>query len=180
MENKESPSEDQMKILNQVMSSLLGNVASAFLPKEEKEDSETSESEIIDDTVFVVRENGESLGFFYHLKDAAEYVAGRFDSFMARNSIHYLRTERESGSIRVYRKTPYLWFLYSEQCVLDLEVEEVSEISPGTDASSETEEPGDEALESEEVSEYSDVEEPEEESGDKESGDKESGEEKKE
>ncbi len=156
MENKESPDDDQMKILNQVMNSLLGNVASAFLPKAEKEKSETSESEF-DDTVFVVRENGESLGFFYHLKDAAEYVAHRFESFMARNSLHYLRTEREAGSIRVYRKTPYLWFLYSEQCVLDLAVEEVSEISP-SDADSETEEPGDEP-ESEEVSEYSDVEE---------------------
>lgn len=152
MENKESPNDDQMKILNQVMNSLLGNVASAFLPKE----PEKSESEF-DDTVFVVRENGESLGFFYHLKDAAEYVAHRFESFMARNSLHYLRTEREAGAIRVYRKTPYLWFLYSEQCVLDLAVEEVSEISP-SDADSETEEPGDEP-ESEEVSDYSDVEE---------------------
>jgi hypothetical protein len=141
--------EEQLKILNQVMNEVLGNmnkvmpkVADAqqgmteflqsMMPQASQTESE-SESEIDFDlqTVFVVYENDESIGFFYLWPDAVQFVRKRYHEFMWANSHRFLSTVRandESYAYDVFEKTPYLWFLYSQSCVYSLRIERVDEI----------------------------------------------------
>ena len=97
------------------------------LQSDEETEDEVEEDYNLD-TIYVIRENGESIGFFYLEKEAYEFVEQRFQQFMADHSDEYLRTARDRGMYIVHRKTPYLWFLYSEQCILNLYIEEVREI----------------------------------------------------
>jgi flagellar biosynthesis GTPase FlhF len=100
---------------------------------EEEEDSEYEEEDKEDvfwdtyeDTCqFVVSLNHEPIGYFDNFRRAQSHIQMLYNQFINTHSNLFLRTERSMGKIKVYQKTPYMWFVYSEAVCLDLKIDTV-------------------------------------------------------
>jgi hypothetical protein len=84
-----------------------------------------SESESDIDHVFVVCVDDDIVGYSHTLRKAM----GTLEELLEDLPLNYMhRIERTQTSLRVYRKTPYVWFLFSEQLVLHAEIKVIPKI----------------------------------------------------
>ena len=112
-------------------------IPSISIPSDEKENDEEDENEedeikedvfwdTYEDTCqFVVSLNHEPIGYFDNFRRAQSHIQMLYNQFINTHSNLFLRTERSMGKIKVYQKTPYMWFVYSEAVCLDLKIDTV-------------------------------------------------------
>lgn len=92
--------------------------------EEEYEDSETEQEE---EYIYLIHQNGEVVGYIERYRDALDILDELFYEFTRKNlsENELLRIEKKRGSISVYRKSPYLWNVYNETCILQLSISQL-------------------------------------------------------
>lgn len=101
-------------------------------PEKESEDSDSEHSEETEsdhdaddedevDHVFLILIDGVVLGYSPTLRGAMETMEDAYGEFTATHQGPF-RTEQTPTSLRVYRRTPYVWFMFSEQIALEVEI----------------------------------------------------------
>ncbi len=98
----------------------------------EEEESETEsdvdaddESEI--DHIFLILIDGKTVGYSPTLRGAMQAADEVYGEFTATHQGSF-RLERTPTSLRVYRKTPYVWFMFSEQLALQVDIQVVARV----------------------------------------------------
>jgi len=74
---------------------------------------------------FVVSQDNTPIGYFDEFRKAQKYMNKIYNQFVSSRLGHFLRTERSVDTIKVYTKTPYLWFIYAEQLCFDVTIDTV-------------------------------------------------------
>lgn len=83
------------------------------------------ESEI--DHIFLILIDGRTAGYSTTLRGAMQAADEVYGEFTATYQGSF-RLERTPTSLRVYRRTPYLWFLFAEQLALQVDIQVVTKV----------------------------------------------------
>ena len=92
----------------------------------EEEEQDDAFWEMYDDRCkFVVSVDDKPIGYFDEFRKAQKYIIKIYNQFVSSRLGSFLRTERSVDTIKVYTKTPYLWFIYAEQLCFNATIDTV-------------------------------------------------------
>jgi hypothetical protein len=83
------------------------------------------ESEI--DHIFLILIDGKTVGYSPTLRGAMQAVDEVYGEFTATHQGSF-RLEQTPTSLRIYRRTPYVWFMFSEQLALQVDIQVVARV----------------------------------------------------
>lgn len=83
------------------------------------------ESEI--DHIFLILLDGKTVGYSPTLRGAMQAVDEVYGEFTATHQGSF-RLEQTPTSLRIFRRTPYVWFMFSEQLVLQVDIQVVARV----------------------------------------------------
>jgi hypothetical protein len=93
---------------------------------ENEEEQDDAFWEMYDDRCkFVVSVDDKPIGYFDEFRKAQKYIIKIYNQFVSSRLGSFLRTERSVDTIKVYTKTPYLWFIYAEQLCFNATIDTV-------------------------------------------------------
>jgi hypothetical protein len=93
--------------------------------EEEGYDSDNEKEDI--EHVFLVNIDGEVLGYSPTLRQAMSCLNQECEDFLY-NYQGLFRVQRTTTSVQVFRRTPYLWYMFSEQPIFQGEIQVVTKV----------------------------------------------------
>ena len=88
-------------------------------------DADDEEDDI--DHIFLVSIDGETIGYSTTFRKSMDTLNEKCEEFLA-NYQGFFRVQRTTTSVQVFRRTPYLWFLFSEQPAFEGEIRVVTKV----------------------------------------------------